>query len=254
MMNDCLIGYTGLVGSNLDTQHYFKHKFNSKNIGRLNYNEYDTVVCSGISAVKWWANDNPEEDWKRIEDLILHLRNIRCNKFILISTIDVYKNTVNLDETSETCDKTHHAYGYNRKRVEDIVMSDLAHLNPTIIRLPGLFGKGLKKNIIFDLLNENLQGKINGFDAYQWYDLSDLFSDIISITQKKLRIVNLFSEPVLMKELLEEFFPNIISGKMYMEKPSSRVYNNKSMHYVNGYAYNKKEIMNKLNNYINSTL
>ena len=42
-------------------------------------------------------------------------------------------------------------YGRNRYYVEKFVNSHFA--NCTIIRLPSLFGKGLKKNFIYDLLH-----------------------------------------------------------------------------------------------------
>ena len=57
-----LIGHTGFVGSNLASQHGYTDCFNSRNIGEIAGRCYDTVVCAGVQAVKYWANQHPEED------------------------------------------------------------------------------------------------------------------------------------------------------------------------------------------------
>ena len=72
--------------------------FNTKNISDIEGKEFDLVVSAGVGAVKWWANQNPEEDKKNIDDLITHLKKVKAKKFVLISTIDVYPTTRDLDE------------------------------------------------------------------------------------------------------------------------------------------------------------
>ena len=46
----------------------------------------------GIPAVKWYANKNPDEDSEIINNIQTILKTMKINKFILISTIDVYNN------------------------------------------------------------------------------------------------------------------------------------------------------------------
>ena len=68
--------------------------------------------------------------------------------------------------------------------------------------MPALFGLGLKKNVIFDMLTNNITCKINPNDMFQWYYLDDLYNDIIFTILYNIRCINLFSEPVSMRELL----------------------------------------------------
>ena len=84
-MNNALIGYTGFVGSNLAEQAPFEHLYNSKNIEEMNGEHFDTVVCAGVSAVKWLANKEPENDRANIAKLEATLASIKAKKFILIS-------------------------------------------------------------------------------------------------------------------------------------------------------------------------
>ena len=91
-MNDALIGHTGFVGSNLRAHGSYSGFYNSKNIGDIAGREYDCVVCSGVSAVKWMANKNPEQDSADIKILLDCLDQVRAERFVLISTVDVYQS------------------------------------------------------------------------------------------------------------------------------------------------------------------
>jgi putative intracellular protease/amidase len=61
-MKKALIGYTGFVGSNLQTQIKFDDFYNSKNIQDIKNKEYDVVYCAGAPAANWIANQKPTED------------------------------------------------------------------------------------------------------------------------------------------------------------------------------------------------
>ena len=67
---NALVGYTGFVGSNLLKQHPFQHLYNSKNISDIAGKSFDLLVFSGAQAVKWWANQNPEEDRAKIQSAL----------------------------------------------------------------------------------------------------------------------------------------------------------------------------------------
>ena len=64
-MTQALIGYSGFVGSTLFKQHAFESLFRSTNIGEINGQIFDTVVCAGAPAQKWIANRDPEADRKK---------------------------------------------------------------------------------------------------------------------------------------------------------------------------------------------
>ena len=148
---NALIGYTGFVGSNISNQIKFDFLFNSKNIHEILNNSYDLVVCSAISAEKFLANKYPEEDIRKINNLKEQIKDLKCKKFVLISTIDVIDKQIGSDENT-IIDKTKlEPYGYNRLDFENFVLDNFKDVS--IIRLPALFGKGLKKNFIFDMIN-----------------------------------------------------------------------------------------------------
>ena len=150
-MPAALIGHTGFVGSNLDRQFTFDGRYNSSNIAEIRNKKFDLVICAGIKAEKWLANKHPEEDLRQILNLIENLKQVKAAKFVHISTVDVYENPVGVDEYTLIDPNGGHPYGRNRFHAEKMLKNVFDDI--LIIRLPALFGKGLKKNFIFDLLN-----------------------------------------------------------------------------------------------------
>jgi hypothetical protein len=86
--------------------------------------------------------------------------------------------------------------------------------------LPALFGEGLKKNVIFDLLHGHQTEKINPLSAYQWYPLRRLASDIERIRACDIDLINLFPEPVQTAEILHAFFPGVQVGPKTTPAPA----------------------------------
>lgn len=146
-----LIGYTGFVGSNLLSSRPFDQVYNSKNIQTIRGKSFSLLICAGVYANKWWANENGKEDLENIKELIALLKTVTVDRFVLISTIDVYPKPVGVDETTMIDKSSSSPYGLNRYFLEEFVQSTFK--NKLIVRLPGLFGKGLRKNFIYDLLN-----------------------------------------------------------------------------------------------------
>jgi len=245
---NAIIGHTGFVGSNLIKDMKFDYMFNTINIDRITDHEYDLVVCTGIPSLKWMANKNPEEDLSNIINLTNTLKKVKCNRLVLISTIDVFEKTFNNPDLVK-CSKSHHPYGHNRYYVEvklKITFGDKL----TIIRLPTVFGNNLKKNVLFDLLNHKIYNKINLCDKYQWYDVRELSKDITHILGQGVSEINLFSEPILMKEIIDEFF--IFNTKdFYFDSDSAKVYNLISRREYPKYWESKYVIMKKLQTFIN---
>ena len=200
-----LIGHTGFVGSNLLRQGHFDHLYNSANIGAIDGRHFTDVVCAGVAAVKWWANQNPAEDLARIEALIAHLDTVTADNLTLISTVDVYGTPVGVSEADQPLLDGLHPYGLNRAMLERWVSDRFT--NHQIVRLPALFGHGLKKNAIFDLMHDNRLQVINGASAFQWYPLDRLTADLELARTRHLGVVNLATEPVAMEEIRARFFP-----------------------------------------------
>lgn len=194
-----LIGHTGFVGSTLDGD-CFTARFNSRNIADATGARFDQVICAGVQAVKWWANKHPDEDWASIRRLLEILKTVEAGQFILISTVDVYKDPNGCDERTPIDLAGHHAYGLHRRRVEEFVQERYRD-RAVIVRLPGLFGPRLKKNLIFDLLEARDVSGFNPASTFQFYDVTRLAEDLGTITRNGLALVNLAVEPVTVAEV-----------------------------------------------------
>ena len=251
-----LIGYNGFIGSNLKKKIKFQKLYNSLNINEINDHFFEEVYCTAPHGVKFWANKNPKKDKKIILDLIENLKKVKCNKFIHISTLDVYPHGKKLDESYNVFKAKTNFYGENRKLIEKFIIGNFKkHL---IVRLPALFGKGLKKNALFDLLN-NKKIKTNSQSIFQWYNLEYLSKHINIIKKKKINIINLISEPLSFKDIinfLKKKNINTFSDKnisFTYEKPLKyNLYTKYSSTLKkNGrYIFSKEEILEQLKNFI----
>ncbi|MDR6128207.1 hypothetical protein QE361_002584 [Sphingomonas sp. SORGH_AS802] len=147
---DALIGYTGFVGGCLREQRSFDQYVNRSNIDALAGASFDTVVCAAAPGSMFEANRDPERDELHIRSLAGQLSRISAKRFVLISTIAVLEK-FSANSEQEARYETELAYGRNRRALE-VAMAD--HFSETlIVRLPALFGPGLKKNFLFDILN-----------------------------------------------------------------------------------------------------
>lgn len=215
-----LIGHTGFVGSVLKASHDFTDLYNSRNFQDMAGTSFDTLVCAGVSAVKWAANKNPEEDWAAISSLIEVLDRVTVTELILISTIDVYPDpSLSLDETAVIGPEVNHAYGRHRLRLEKWVQQRFPLSR--VVRLPALFGPGLKKNALYDLIHDNGVEQINPACIFQWYPITRLWSDLEVIRANDLRLVNLFTEPLAMRRIIDGFFP---AARVAAEMRPAQVY------------------------------
>ena len=149
-MSKALIGATGFVGGCLADEE-ITHTFHSRNIRQINGHHFDTVLCAAAPGSMVEANTAPERDKTRIDTLIDHLSQVTTQQFVLISSIAVLADFAGQDDEDTEAFQTELAYGRNRRALE-IFCAD--HFdNCLILRLPALFGPGLKKNFLFDLLN-----------------------------------------------------------------------------------------------------
>ncbi len=251
-MRAALIGYTGFVGGNLCEQYEFTDKYNSKNFRDMEGQQYDLVVCAGVSAIKWLANKEPVQDLENITSLITVLKTISANRFVLISTIDVYPNIEKIDEDFDCHSIENHAYGMHRLGLEEFCLERFEEC--LIVRLPGLFGKGLKKNVIYDLLNDNCLNVININSSIQYYYLKHLWADIRLALDNGIKILNLFTEPLTTNAIVDNFFPEKkIGGK---EAPIINYDLRSKYDYLwgkkSGYLYNKEEILDQLQEFIDN--
>lgn len=204
-MSEGLIGYTGFVGGNLHRQHAFNHLYNSSNIQEIARQEFDLLVCAGVSAVKYKANQDPAGDWAGIQKLLTPLLTVKAKELVLISTIDVYPNPVGVNEQTDLSQLDNHAYGKNRLKLEGLVRQQFPNVH--VVRLPGLYGPGLKKNIIFDILNHNpALNMIHSESVFQFYNLANLWNDLQVVVEKNIPLLNITAEPVKAKDIAQRCF------------------------------------------------
>lgn len=148
---DGLIGHTGFVGGTLAAQHDFTGRFNSANVPDAAGRRFSTLVCAAAPGSMFEANRFPERDAARIDALIASLDAVgHAERFVLISTVAVLADFVADDEDTSAFE-TATPYGVNRRRLEVFVAERFP--GALIVRLPALFGPGLKKNFLFDLMN-----------------------------------------------------------------------------------------------------
>lgn len=244
-----LLGSTGFVGSNLLRQTTFDQRFHSTDIDKIRGETFSEVVCAAAPAAKWKANANPAADLANIRRLLDALETVRAGRFILISTVDVYPDPSGVDETTEIDELSSSPYGAHRRMLEKFVAS---RFNSSIIRLPALFGPGLKKNAIYDLLNDNDVQKIDRRGMFQFYDLGHLWSDIEVAVSNQLQLVNFATEPVAVSEIASRFCGVQLTGEGKGEPPS---YDFRSIHASvfggsGGYLYRAPQVMKDLGSFI----
>lgn len=203
-MSDALIGCTGFVGATLLRQTAFASLYRSTNITEIAGRSFHSIVCAGAPAQKWIANREPAADLKKIEGLIAHLQTTPCERFVLISTSDVFKRPVGVDEEAPVDERELHPYGLHRRLLEKFVQERFA--NHLIVRLPGVVGPGLRKNVIFDFLNGNNLHAIDSRGVFQFYPMVNLWYDICLALESGLKLVHLTAEPVSVKEIAAACF------------------------------------------------
>lgn len=243
-MKTALIGYTGFIGSNLDKQFNFSHKYNTKNINEINNQEFDELVFAGLPGMKWWANSNPKIDKNIIEEMMRTLENVHAKKVIYISTIDVYENPIDVDEDTPVS-FNHQPYGANRSLFEKFMLS--RYKDCTSIRLPITFGSNFKKNYLFDLINRRNLKSLNLKNNVQFYDINDLSLDVEAALTKSIKVYNLATEPVALSEIVNLFFPHLLKECSYEHNFSS---NMKTKYNTSGYLYRKEEVLQKIEKFI----
>lgn len=151
MFMKSLVGYTGFVGSNLARSADFDGLYNSKNIEEAFGTQPDVLYYSGVPAAKFIANKYPEQDLEIIINAAENIRKIAPKKLVLISTVDVYKAPNGKDEDAAMETDGLEPYGANRLYLEEMVKEICPDYH--IVRLPGLYGKNIKKNFIYDYIN-----------------------------------------------------------------------------------------------------
>lgn len=212
MRGSCLIGYTGFVGGGLLRQRRFEEMYRSVNIEGIRGKEYGLLVCAGAPAAKWKANRDPEADWANLRRLIEALRTVRAERAVLLSTVDVFGEPWGVEEDTVVDPDKATAYGRHRFWLEEAFQGIFRAA--CVVRLPGLFGAGLRKNFLYDLLaNPEALRLTHSESEFQFYDTGRLWGDIERALELGLRLVHLASEPVRASEVAWRAFGRRFENK-----------------------------------------
>lgn len=219
-----LVGHTGFVGGSLLRQRPFADLYNSANVEALAGRSYDLIACAGAPGLKWKANQQPEQDLASIRRLMDAMARVEARRVVLISTVDVFPMPVGVDEDAPIDRNQEAAYGRHRLLLEDFLAERFQTL---VVRLPGLFGEGLKKNMIFDLLHDHRVEQIVPNAVYQFFDLDRLWSTIETALASGLRLVHFATEPVSARDVAREVFG---VGLAAAERPDAARYDMHTKH------------------------
>lgn len=213
-LTSALIGATGFVGQTLQRQRPFDALFHSRNIAELAGQSFDLIVCAGAPAEKWKANADPAGDFANLRTLMTALEQVRCREFILISTVDVFSIPAGVTEETPPEPAGLHPYGLHRFYLEELVRQTFTrHL---VVRLPGLVGPGLKKNVIYDLTHRHRLEAIDTRGVFQFYPLVNLWPDIQAAREAELSLLHLTAEPLKVADLAREGF-----GWEFVQEPAT---------------------------------
>ena len=149
MSCDLLVGSTGFVGGNLLAKHAFAAVCHSSDIAAQYGTRPDLCVYAGVPAAMFLANADPAADLAVMRAARENIRKIAPKQLVLISTIAVWADSRGKDENDAPAPESLPAYGKNRLQLEQWVREDFPEA--LIVRLPALYGKGLKKNFLYDL-------------------------------------------------------------------------------------------------------
>ena len=145
-----------------------------------------------------------------------------------------------------------HAYGLHRRLLEKFVEQYFPSY--LIVRLPGLVGPGLRKNVIFDFLNNNNLHAIESRGVFQFYPMINLWYDIQIALKAGLSLVHLTAEPISVADVSLQGF-----GRPFMqtlENPPAR-YDMQTRHAqifgsLGQYQYSARETIQAIRAYAQS--
>ena len=150
MSCDLLVGSTGFVGGNLLAKHTFAAECHSSDITAQYGTRPDLCVYAGVPAAMFLANADPEADLAVMRAARENIRQIAPKRLVLISSIAVLADSRGVYEDSPAQGTEGlPAYGKNRLQLERWVREDFP--DALIVRLPALYGAGIRKNFLFDL-------------------------------------------------------------------------------------------------------
>jgi len=166
----------------------------------------DIDVLFHLAAVSkpYLSKQNPAETFRTnvlgTLNLLEAVRKSNVKKIIFASSILVYKNLTKTKETDLAYYNGVYPYGLEKIIGEEYIKiySQLYGIDYTLLRISGVYGPGMYKNPIFDLihgfLNNNVRLYINKNSVYNFVYIDDAVDALIKSLKWKNDIINLSSD------------------------------------------------------------
>lgn len=228
---NALIGHTGLIGTVLGASVDIESTYNSVNIDQIQNLHFDTVYCAAPSGNRFLVNQQPTQDVNNIQHLVSNLRTITADRFVLISTVDA----VHAPES---------VYGGNRLALEQFVQTQFEQCH--IIRLCTLIHSTISKNLLFDIKHRQHLDCVNAAVTRQYYPLTRLCADISTVIEHGISTINLVSEPVSDREIIQQFCPDVA-----MANTPIRPYDLHSVKPFGQYVITHQQVLEYIAEYLN---
>jgi hypothetical protein len=242
-----ILGANGFIGSHLVS--VFPDAVRITRESSLIRGKIETLFIAAPTSRKYQVNRFPSEDLVDVNNILKLIQSSnRVENIVLVSTIDVYSNLESSSEISEC--KSELSYGGNRHFLETQLSSLGSNLK--ICRTGGLFGTGIKKNLMYDLVNRRTEFLMNYNmeSTYQWLPVDFFIKELLEFSCSDLSLKNIVGEPISVKAVVQAGGFQIDFG-MYGEL---RSYDVTSNHEFNGYSLGSGEILCEINQYIQGYL
>lgn len=237
-----LVGSTGFVGCHLARKHEFELAVHRSDVASITGLSTDLLVCAGLPAAKWRANQHPAEDWANMALLTQVLASVRAERGVLISTIDVYQPAVGVDETNAPQFNGAGAYGSHRAWFEAFFQSHFP--DALVLRLPALYASDVRKNLVHDLLHEKYDqlALVNPSSTFQFFDATKTWTMIEGAWAAGITLLNITSEPVS-AQAVANLFGVSLNGKSPPIDYDMRSVHAQSFDGVGGYLFTAEAVL-----------
>ncbi len=154
-----ILGGKGMLGS--DLVKFLGKDFETTAIDKDNYKDYlgqkfDVLINANGNSRRFWANEHPLEDFEASTvSVYKSFFDFSFKKYIYISSPDVYENPGDPESAKENqnISASHLShYGFHKYLSERLV--EHYAKDYLIIRPASLLGDGLKKGVVYDILND----------------------------------------------------------------------------------------------------
>lgn len=243
-------GYTvigiGRGNLNLEEQNIFgidrwyKSDITEEDLAELlkNYKFESIIHCAGGSSVGK-SVENPKKDFQdTVSSTMELLEYVRKYQFqarvVYLSSAAVYGNSEIMPLREDLQLSPISPYGLNKKMAEEICCyyADNYGISLNITRIFSVYGKGLKKQLLWDACEKFRQGIYEfygtGEEIRDWLHVRELAKAVVFITEQQIseRIINVASgKPIVIKDILCILFKNLGGNKSIMFSHTEHVGN-----------------------------